>query len=75
MSNVNIIKNENKIEIKIMTKANSLSTQSTMSTVAEYNFNSKLGYISQYTFSAAKEYKSLVNWKKAVQRIYSITVE
>lgn len=72
---VNIIKDDNKIVVKTMSYQTPASTVRVLGTVAEYNFNSKQGFIIEYTGFASKKYKSLVNWKKAVQRIFDITVE
>lgn len=75
MTSLNIIRTENKIQVQKMVRATTLSKEYSLMTIASYDLNNKVGTISQFEFTAPKVYKSLSNWKKAVQRIFDITVD
>lgn len=76
MEDVKILKTDNKIEVKKLCKnpTGASSGEIKYITIAEYKFYSNEGAIHQFFFQPSKFYKSLVNWRKAVKRIFDIDI-
>ena len=72
MKNINIIQNDNYIEVQKLCKTHVMSDEISFNTIAWYSYTDKKGSIHQYSGMIPKEYKSLINWKKAVKRIFDI---
>lgn len=70
MNNFKINKTDNKITIEKLSYSHVLSNNLKYITIAEYDLINKIGYVYKYTSTIPKEYKNLVNWKKAVKRIF-----
>lgn len=75
MSKINIMKDDNYIKVQRLGYAHVMSNKLSFNTIASYSFNDKMGYINKYSNTIPKEYKSYVNWKKAVKKTFDIDLQ
>lgn len=73
--NINIIKNENYIRIQKLSHSHVMSKELSYNTIADYSFIKKEGCIYQFSNEVPKIYKTYINWKKSVKRLFNIEID